>query len=426
MVRAHNPAMASLLPYRDLFTALAIGLLIGLERGWQQRGVRPGGRVAGLRTFGLVGLLGGATGMLGAQQPLLAAIVAAAAIMVLILVFQRADRLSTRNVSATSEIAALVTFALGALATTGFAIPAVAIAAVTALLLSQRESLHGWLRGMAARDVDAIVRFAIVAGAVWPILPNRAMGPYGAWNPFDLWLVVVIVCGFSLAGYVAARRFGATRGTLATAAIGGLYSSTAVTASLSQRLRAETGQRPVLAAGIAVASAVMFMRVLALTALLVPMALPRLAMIIVPGALVAAGFAAMGLRAVQAGPAPAMPETRNPFALLPALGFAALVAALALAVRWAEGRFGDAGIATVLAITGSMDVDAAIVTLRGLAPGTIDPVLAGTILALPVLLNTLFKAAIVVLTAGWQAGWRAALPLVAAAAMLPVAFLLTR
>jgi len=159
--------------------------------------------------------------------------------------------------------------------------------------------------------------------------------------------------------------------------------------------------------------------------LLAAMVFPRLATIIVPGALVAAGFAAMGLRAVQAGPAPAMPETRNPFALLPALGFAALVAALALAVRWAESRFGDAGIVTVLAITGSMDVDAAIVTLRGLAPGTIDPELAGTILALPVLLDTLFKAAIVVLTAGWQAGWRAALPL-AAAAILPVALLLTR
>ena len=93
--------------------------------------------------------------------------------------------------------------------------------------------------------------------------------------------------------------------------------------------------------------------------LLAAMVFPRLAMIIVPGAQVAAGFAATGLRAVQAGPAPAMPETRNPFALVPALGFAALVAALALAVRWAESRFGDTGIVTVLAITGSMDVDAA-------------------------------------------------------------------
>jgi uncharacterized membrane protein (DUF4010 family) len=348
--RAHNAGMASLLPYRDLFAALAIGLLIGLERGWQQRGARAGGRVAGLRTYGLIGLLGGLAGMLGARQPLVAAVLAAGAVAVLIIDFRRADRLAERNVSATSEIAALVTFALGVLATSGFAVAAMAVAAVAALLLSRRETLHGWLHGLSETDVDAVIRFAIIAGAIWPVLPDRAMGPYGAWNPFDLWLVVVIVCGFSFAGYIAAKRFGATRGTLATAAIAGLYSSTAVTASLAQRLRGEAEQRPVLAAGIAVASAVMFTRVLVLTALLVPFALPRLALIVVPATLVALGFAGLGLRAAQAAPPAAAQDTRNPFALLPALGFALLVAVLALVVRWAEIRFGNAGIATVLAI----------------------------------------------------------------------------
>lgn len=119
------------------------------------------------------------------------------------------------------------------------------------------------------------------------------------------------------------------------------------------------------------------------------------------------------------------PGRKTP-AILPALGFALLVAVLALVVRWAEIRFGNAGIATVLAITGSMDVDAAIVTMRGLAPGTLDAGVAGMILSLPVLLNTLFKAGIVLVTAGWRAGWRAALPLLSAAAMLPLALLLTR
>jgi uncharacterized membrane protein (DUF4010 family) len=417
--------MASLLPYRDLFAALAIGLLIGLERGWRQRSARAGGRVAGLRTFGLIGLLGGLAGLLGARLPLVAAVLAAGAVAVLIIDFRRADQLDADNVSATTEIAALLTFALGALATTGFTVPALAVAAVAALLLSRRDTLHGWLRDLAEADVDAVIRFAIIAGAIWPVLPDRAMGPYRAWNPFDLWLVVVIVCGFSFAGYIAAKRLGPTRGTLATAAIGGLYSSTAITAALSQRLRAEAGQRPVLAAGIAVASAVMFARVLLLTALLVPFALPRLAMIIVPAALVALGFAALGLRAARGAPSAPEPATRNPFALLPALGFAVLVAGLALVVRWAEVRFGNAGIATVLAITGSMDVDAAIVTMRGLTPGTLDAGLAGMILSLPVLLNTLFKAAIVLVTAGWRAGWRAALPLGIAAMAIPVSLLLS-
>ena len=135
--------MASLLPYRDLFAALAIGLLIGLERGWRQRSARAGGRVAGLRTFGLIGLLGGLAGLLGARLPLVAAVLAAGAVAVLIIDFRRADQLDADNVSATTEIAALLTFALGALATTGFTVPALAVAAVAALLLSRRDTLHG-------------------------------------------------------------------------------------------------------------------------------------------------------------------------------------------------------------------------------------------------------------------------------------------
>lgn len=420
-------AMASLLPYRDLVVALAIGLLIGLERGWTLRQKPDGSRVAGFRTFGLLGLLGGLAGLIGKTQPLISGVLAAGAVIVLVLDYRRADAVGVKtSVSSTTEIAALLTLGLGALATSGYTIPALAAAAVVTALLSQRELLHNLLRGMTETDIKAVVRFAIIAGAIWPLLPDHDMGPYNAWNPFDLWLVVVIVCGFSFAGYVAGRRFGETRGTLATAAIGGIYSSTAVTASLSQRLRAEPGQAPIFAAGIAVASAVMFVRVLILTAVLVPFALPRLAMIIVPAGLVAMAFVAWGWRAANDAPAGKPSTARNPFALLPALGFALLVAGLALAVRWAEARFGNAGIATLLAITGSMDVDAAIVTMRGLPPGKLDPDVAGMILSLPVLLNTLFKAGIVVATAGWKSGWRAALPLVASAAVIPVAVLLTR
>lgn len=421
------PAMMSLLPYRDLAVALAIGLLIGVERGWKLRREADGTRVAGFRTFGLLGLLGGLAGLIGKAQPIIAGVLAAGAVTMLILDYRRADTIGARtDVSSTTEVAALLTFGLGVLATNGFSIPALAAAAVATALLSQRQMLHGWLRGMTETDIKAVVQFAVIAAVIWPLLPNKDMGPYNAWNPFDLWLVVVVVCGFSFSGYVAGRRFGETRGTLATAAIGGIYSSTAVTAALSQRLRPEPEQGPIFAAGIAVASAVMFTRVLILTAVLVPFALPRLATIILPATVVAMGFVAWGWRAANDAP-PGNPSTaRNPFALLPALAFALLVAGLALAVRWAEARFGNAGVAALLAITGSMDVDAAIVTMRGLPPGQLDPDLAGMILSLPVFLNTLFKAGIVLVTAGWKSGWRSALPLVASAAVIPAVLLLTR
>ena len=418
---------------RDLALALAIGLLIGVERGWHLRSEPDGSRVAGLRTFGLIGLAGGLAGMLAAQ-PLIAAAIAIAVCAVIVIGYRSevtetsatsAPGVNT-DLSATSAIAALLTFALGALAVLGFTIAALTAATATVLLLSQRRALHDWLRGLTETDIQAVVRFAVIACAIWPLLPDRAMGPYQAWNPRDLWLVVVIVCGFSFAGYIASRRFGATSGIIATAAIGGLYSSTAVTAALAQRLRGEPAQAPVLAAGIAVASAVMFARVVILTAVLVPFALPRLAVIAAPGAVVALGFAGWQWRGARTARPPAEVKTANPFALLPAIGFAGFVAVLALVVRWAEARYGNAGIAVLLAITGAMDVDAAIVTMRGLPGGAIDADTAGMILSLPVFLNTLVKAAIVIATAGWHLGWRAALPLVASAAVLPIALLLTR
>ncbi len=423
------------LPYHALAPGLAIallvGLLIGVERGWQLRREAAGSRVAGIRTFALIGISGGGIGLLASHgQPLLAAVLAAGVVALLVIYYARVPEASG-SLSVTSGIAALLTLALGVAATSGFAVPALVMAAVATALLSMRQPLHRWLLGLSEADVKAMVRFVIIAAAILPLLPDRNFGPYGAWNPQQLWLVVVVVCGFSFAGYFANRRFGATRGTLVTAAIGGLYSSTAVSVALSQRLREQGPGNPaaeprLLAAGIAIASATMFARVLVLTGLLAPFALPRLALVIGPAGIVAIGFVLWLLRGLPASDHAASPavQTTNPFELLPAFGFALLVAVLALLVRWAEARFGDAGIATLLAITGAMDVDAAIVTMHGLAPGTVRPDLAGMILALPILLNTLLKAGIVLVNAGARRGWLAALPLLASAVFIIAALVL--
>lgn len=419
--------LESWLLYKDLALALGLGLLIGLERGWRSRGEPDGARVAGLRTFGLLGLIGGIAGLLHrAVDPVVAIIVVAATALALGAGYVR-DMRAGGSVSATSFAAALLTLCLGFLATNDFAVPAVAVAAIVTLLLASRKPLHRWLQGLDAVDVQATARFAIITAVVLPLLPDRRFGPYEAWNPRELWLVVILVTGFSFAGYVANKRFGARNGTLATAAIGGMYSSTAVTAALAARLKKEPEGQPILAAGIAIASALMFLRVLLLTAILATSALPVLAIAVGPATVVAL-LAAFRLvwRKDRAQQAQDASVGGNPFELLPALGFAALVAATALATRWAEARFGDAGAATLIAITGSFDVDAAIVTLGGLPAGTLEPRLAGLVLAVPVLVNTAFKAGIVILTAGWTRGRPAALPLLASAgAILLMIVLLT-
>jgi uncharacterized membrane protein (DUF4010 family) len=162
----------------------------------------------------------------------------------------------------------------------------------------------------------------------------------------------------------------------------------------------------------------MFGRVLALAAILAPRAFPSFAATIGPAGVVAVIYAAWLVRSASEDEEPqGAGSTRNPIELLPALFFAALVGATAIATRWADQQFGDMGAGAAIVISGSFDVDAATVTLGGLPPGTLSPHVAGLVLAGPVLVNTLFKAA-VVLANGGQRRWRAAMPLLAAAAAI--------
>ena len=361
--------------------ALAAGLLIGIERGWKQRADQSGTRVAGIRTFTLLGLVGGLAGLLGSDgQPLVGGAIALAAAAVLVIGY--APKLKAKG-DATSAIAALVTLTIGFIAGSGSAGLAVSAAAVAVLILAMREELHGFVRRLDESDVKALARFAVIALGVLPFLPNQPMGPYLAWNPYKLWWVVVLVTGFSFAGYVANRIFGERHGTIATALIGGAYSSTAVTQSLAQRLGTDQkgGAEP---AGIALASAVMYLRVIVLVAILATRILWPFVIVILPPLIVAwiAGWWLYRRAPTTEGPSP----PGNPIALAPALAFVAFVAGAAIIARWAEGRFGEQGIAVLLLIMGSMDVDAAIVTAGGLPHQSITAELAalaigGTILA---------------------------------------------
>jgi len=369
-----------------LGAAVAAGLLIGIERGWTQRGRRDGTRVAGVRTFTLLGLAGGLGGLLGAKGQALAAgsIAAGAAALLVAGYFKRLQE----KPDATTPVAALATLAIAFLAGSGSAGLAVAAAAVAVLVLAMREELHGFVAKLDEHDVKALARFAVIALGVLPFLPNQPMGPYGAWNPWKLWWVVVLVTGFSFMAYVANRIFGARRGTISTALIGGAYSSTAVTQSLAQRLGSnEAGGAE--AAGIALATAVMYLRVIVLVAIIAPRLIWPFVLVVAPPLLVAwaAGWWLYRKAPRCEGPSP----PGNPIALLPALGFLLFVAAAAVVARWAQGRFGEQGIAVLLLIMGSMDVDAAIVTAGGLPPQSIAAALAALALGGTILANMFVK-----------------------------------
>lgn len=406
--------------------ALALGLLVGIQRGWVQRDDAPGSRFAGVRTFGLLGLAGGIGGGLYGWVPGVALIILGAVVaLVLISYFRISQRPDL--MSGTSSMVMLLVLACGFLAARGQWLPACALTGSMVMLLSLRDNLHRLVGLMSEQDIRAIGQLALVSLVILPLLPDQPYGPLGAWNPYQLWLVVVLVYGFSLAGYIAAKLVGPTRGVLATAAAGSVVSSTAVTVSLAHRLEHEPGNRAIYNAGISAASAVMFLRVLALVALLAPFALGHFAMIAVAGMIVSLAATAIQLRPVAAhDKASPDVDVKNPAAFGPALLLVGLVMAMTLAARWVLRDYGDQGLALVLAISGTVDVDSAVITMGSLPAGTLTPHMAALVLLAPVGLNTLLKAFLAGSIAGWRMAWPgiAALVLSAAAAAAAAALML--
>jgi len=288
------------------------------------------------------------------------------------------------------------------------------------LILAMREQLHGWLRTLSAEDVRAVAVYGAITLVVLPLLPDKNIGPYAALNPRNLWLVVVFVTGLSFAGYWASKRVGDAQGTIIAAAIGATYSSTAVTAELSRRLRSSQEDPLPLRAGIAAATAMMPIRISILVAVLLPGALlPFLAMV---GPAIAAAllFAALLYWRARGGSSQAMTARRNPFDIWPAIGFAALVGAIVILSRWTIDQYGDRGVSILIGLTGLYDVDAAIVTASNLPKGLLDTSALAALLALPVLVNSALKAALVPVLGGFKAGARAAIPLIASAVLIAI------
>ncbi len=399
--------LAALLP---LGYALAIGLLVGLERGWDGRDQPDGARVAGIRTFGLLGLAGGVGARL---PPWLGGIVVATAALLLLAGYLRQSRAPTGR-SATSAVAGLLVLGLGVLAARGRPTIAVAVAAATMFLLSSRQPLHGMLKGITRAELRAAARFALLALVLLPLAPDRALGPYDALNPRYLLLVVVLVSGLSFIAYLLARRTRGRGGTLIAAMCGAVVSSTAVTGAFARRLRDGQDGDGGLEIGIVLASAVSVGRVLLLVALLAPGWFLAIATPLGPALLVLLAAAAWAWRRPRGEARHYRAGLGNPLELGGALTLAGLTAVAIVASRWGIARFGHLGAAPVLTLIGLVDVDAAVLAFSAM-PQADQGALAGAALALPVAGNLVLKSALAAGLARNAAGMSAAAPIALAA-----------
>lgn len=387
----------------------AIGLLIGLERGWTERGADDGHRVAGIRTFALLGLVGGAAGLIAGSIGV--AIILLSGIVLIVGYWRRASASNRR--SATGAIAGLLVLGLSALAASGQPETALAGAAIAMFLLSSRQRLHKLVSDLTAQEMRAAAEFAIVALVLFPLAPNRDMGPFGAINPHHLLLVVVLVSGISFAAYLAGHHVSRGKGPMLTAAAGALVSSTAVTAALARRMRSDGAESGPLRVSLLIASIVGGLRVLVLIAVLAPAAFANSTHAILPGLAIlvaAAAWAGGGKASVTDEWAP----VGNPLELGAAVTFAAIAGVATIGARLASSAFGSSGSLVVYTATGMADVDAAVLAFSSLTVQE-QAALAGPALAAPVAANMLLKAVVTIVLSRSRVGVRAALPLVACA-----------
>lgn len=379
--------------------ALALGFVIGLERGWKEREESEGHRTAGLRTFALIGLLGGIFGILSldGERILIAAGFVLTGAALAAFMWREGGR--EGDYSATTLIAALLTFMLGALAVLGEMAIAAGAGVATVGLLAYKRQLHGFLARITWDELRSGLLLGAMTFIALPLLPDRALDPWGALNPHELWLITILIAAVSFLGYVAVKLMGPSRGLIVSAAAGGLVSSTVVTLTLA-RLAQENPERVRLLTGAILASgAVMLLRVLVLAGLLnLPLAL-ALAVPLVSAALFQAVTASLLIgRDGKTGAKPEQLVHKNPFLLPEVLRFGAILAAVMLAAGIAQSVYGDSGLMAVAAISGLADVDAVTLSVAGMGPAR-APGVAAVLIAIAV--NSIAKSVY-----AWYAGGR--------------------
>lgn len=381
----------------DLLKALlvsgSLGALIGLERQWERQLGHPDRHIpAGVRTFALWAILGAVCAFLSRTSGAFVFVAGLLAMIVWLGIFLFYRGRDRAGAGFTTAATGLLTYLLGGLVVAGEARSALVLTVVTLILLAGQGQLHSISQKFTTADVRMALQFLAVTGAVLPLVPDQSFGPYGAFNPRSVWLMVVIVSGLGFAGYVAVRLYGATRGIVITGIAGGLASSTATTLSMAKLSRSQPGLSGDCTLAVVLACTVMLWRVqILILAISPPLAIalvPDFILMSVPGAVFA-------LRQIfRRSPGDTGPdEYKNPLSLRVALQFGALYAVVVFVVKLAAATFGNAGLLVASFLSGLTDLDAISLTLSNLFRNSgipIVPAVQGIVLAS--VANSLMKA----------------------------------
>jgi uncharacterized membrane protein (DUF4010 family) len=382
-----------------LLIAALGGAAVGLERQWSGHAEGPDARFAGIRTFTMLGALGGLSGWLwtvGVTIPSGILLTGATGVVAAAYVAR-----SRHDIDGTTEVAALVVLSTGVLAGLGQIVVASAISALVTLLLIEKSRVHAAIQRIDDIGLRSGARFAVMALVILPLLPEGPYGPLGGVRPRELWTFALFFSGLSFAGYLARRIAGPGRGLLVTGLLGGLVSSTNVTLTFARSSQAANRIGKDLAFGAVAANAMLYPRVLIATAVLNPAVLPPLARYLAAPAVVAVIFTVAGMRRSSSNGESDLP-LRNPLQVGAALQMVLVFQVVLFAVQLLRGFWGDTGVFTSAAVLGLTDVDALTLSVTKGSSGAIPPTVAATAIALGVLTNTAMKLGIAVVLGSSQ------------------------
>lgn len=399
-------------------TSLAVGLLVGVERE------RSPAAKAGLRTFGLVAMLGTLLALISERTASAWVLPAGFIAVAAIIISAYMDDDESEDPGTTTQAALLLCFGLGAVIWYGFGTLAIMLAITMTILLHYKPELQSMTKSLSRRDLQSMLQFAVLSFIILPILPNRDYGPYDTLNPYQTWWMVVLISGVSLAGYVALRGVGQRYGSPLLGFLGGLVSSTATTL-----VYARYGKSPALS-GLAVvviliANLVVLIRLCVVSSVVSPAILPHLVPVLASGFIVGAAAAFYWWRSMSRMAELPMPEIRNPTEIKAALSFGALYALVLLAAAWLSDIAGSRGLYLLAFVSGLTDVDAiSLSSLRLFEQGKLLADQAVMSITIAYLSNLAFKFGLLAFIGGKALARRAAVGMGAVAIGLGIGMLL--
>ena len=415
----------------DLFVAAVVGLAVGVEREATGHAAGPDGRFAGIRTFALLGAIGGFAGwFLRIGHPVPAALILSAGLLLPIVAYGAAMQRPGTTADGTTEVAAVLVVAIGGGAGLGHRALASAATALMVVLLAEKSTVQTALQRIPPSALRAAFQFAVLTLVVVPFLPDTDTGPFAAFNPRLLWIEVLIFSALTFAGYINRLVIGESRGLGVTGLLGGLVSSTAVALVFSQRSRVDPALGPPLALGVVAACTALAGRLLVICVMLQPRVALAALPVLLPVLGVGLGILGTAIwldRETRDGaraPAlaadaerlvpPVRPET-SPLGLASALQMAVAFQLVLFGVAWIQAHIGTTGVIASATVLGLTDMDALTVSMTRYGATDGRAAAAAAAIGVGVLANTVLKGTLcaVIGTGGYRLRALAGLTLLA-------------